>query len=706
MNTKKHHLILFLLLIFLVKTQAQVFIPFSYWKGLAPLTLSPASPLYMVVNDTRVITATGGMGVYTWSNAAGDGSSITSTSDPIDFLANTADYVARATANATDTITVTSGTATATLSVITYNSLAVSPTVITKAINSTQAFTATGGCLNGVNCAGGAYVFSVVSGGGSITSPGGVFTAPAIAGTTVIQVADSIGNTATATITVVNTLTINPASLKISVFSTNAFSAILGTPAYTYSVIAGTGGTGTVVAGTGVYTAPSTTGTNTVRVTDSLAATADSAETIIKPVDIQVGQYFACALHNEGSVKCWGTGLYGQVGNASTAVIGDDAAEIGGANVFINLGTGRTATSIAVGLDHACALLDNATVKCWGRNDRGQLGKGNTTTLGDTANEMGDNLTAINLGTGRTATAVYAFGYVSCAKLDNATVKCWGDNTYGQMGIGNTNHRGDAVNEMGDNLLPLSLGTGRTATKLVGGFSYICALLDNATVKCWGRNDRGQLGKDNSTTLGDTANEMGDNLTAVNINGNSGGARTATDLVGGYEYNCVSRDNASMICWGRNSNGQLGKGSTAGNDANIGDQAGEMAAIAAINMNAGFATLTNIYATGRTTCAKDNANMFKCWGRNTEGQLLLGNTTNATAPPAAALNIGAGLVVAKLFANYYTLCALFSTNDRIKCWGQGTNAAGAAHGVFISTSATHLGDAAGETGAGLPYINH
>ena len=700
-----------LLLFFSVQAPAQVFVPFSYWKGLAPLTVTSPSPLYIVAGYDSVITVTGGMGVYTWSNTAGDGSSITSTSDPDHFLDPSADYVARATNFATDVITVRSGSLTATVNVTTYAlPLAISPTTWIMQVTPpgpTKTFVGGGGCLMGANCTGGAFAFSVVSGGGSITSPGGVFTAPAAPGTTVVQVADSIGNTATATITVVNVLTISPITLKIAVFSTNAFSAIAGTPAYTYTVIPGTGGTGTVVAGTGVYTAPSTTGTNTVRVTDTIPNTSDSAVTIIKPVDIKVGQYFACALYNEGSVKCWGQNTYGQLGLAtgSTASVGNDATEIGGANLFVDLGTGRTATSIAVGYDHACALLDNATVKCWGRNSDGQLGKGNTTNLGDNIGEMGDSLTAINLGAGRTATEVYAFGYFSCAKLDDNSVKCWGDNLYGQMGVASTADVGNAANEMGDNLAAMSLGTGRTATKLAGGQYFVCALLDNATLKCWGRNNKGQLGKNNLFNLGDGANEMGDNLTAINVDGNGGAPRTVSDVVAGVEYVCVIRDNSTAICWGEGDAGELGDGDPG--DGEYGDEAGEMAVRASINMGAGFATLTNLYTSSQNTCAKDNANMFKCWGRNNEGQLLVGDTTNVKTPPAAALNVGTGLVVSKFYSNYRTLCALI-TNDRIKCWGRGTDSGGgAAHGIFISTSAAHLGDnSPGEVGDNLGYINH
>ena len=96
-----------------------------------------------------------------------------------------------------------------------------------------------------------------------------------------------------------------------------------------------------------------------------------------------------------------------------------------------------TASTIAPGYEHTCALLDNASVKCWGRNNYGQLGIDSTTNIGDSSGEMA-NLTAVNLGTGRTATAIAAGLYHSCAVLDNASVKCWGYNVYGQLGIDST----------------------------------------------------------------------------------------------------------------------------------------------------------------------------------------------------------------------------------------------------------------------------
>ena len=106
---------------------------------------------------------------------------------------------------------------------------------------------------------------------------------------------------------------------------------------------------------------------------------------------------------------------------------------------------------------------------------------------------MGDNLLAVNLGSGNTAVAISAGGGQTCALLHDGAVKCWGRNDTGQLGIGDTSNRGDQPNEMGDNLPAVDLGTGNTAIAISAGLQT-CALLDNQAVKCWGLNNFGQLG--------------------------------------------------------------------------------------------------------------------------------------------------------------------------------------------------------------------
>jgi alpha-tubulin suppressor-like RCC1 family protein len=101
--------------------------------------------------------------------------------------------------------------------------------------------------------------------------------------------------------------------------------------------------------------------------------------------------------------------------------------------------------------------LNGGNVKCWGRNDVGQLGLGDAAERSDGPGEMGESLPAVNLGTGKTAMAIAAGHYHTCALLNDSSVKCWGDNVYGELGLGDTAFRGGNPNELGDSLPTVKL---------------------------------------------------------------------------------------------------------------------------------------------------------------------------------------------------------------------------------------------------------
>jgi hypothetical protein len=184
----------------------------------------------------------------------------------------------------------------------------------------------------------------------------------------------------------------------------------------------------------------------------------------------------------------------------------------------VQVGTGRTVTQFVPGVASPCVRLDNLAVKCWGYNSFGQLGQGDTFHRGDNAGEMGDVLAVTDLGTGRTATSLFSGdSYHTCAILDDLTTKCWGRNGDGQLGLGDTNGRGDAAGEMGNSLPAVNVGTGRTVRTMGLGIVHTCAILDNGAVKCWGNNFYGQLGYGDTNNRGDGPNEMGDNLANVQL---------------------------------------------------------------------------------------------------------------------------------------------------------------------------------------------
>lgn len=152
-----------------------------------------------------------------------------------------------------------------------------------------------------------------------------------------------------------------------------------------------------------------------------------------------------------------------------------------------------------------------------GQSNLGQIGAGRLSSLGAAPGQMGDALAPVALGTGRTAVSVSTRFNHTCAMLDDASVKCWGWNIVGQLGLGDTADRGEAAGDMGDSLPVVPLGTGRTAVAVAPGITHTCAHLDDGSVKCWGQSDRGQLGLGDNQTRGDGAGEMGDALPAVDL---------------------------------------------------------------------------------------------------------------------------------------------------------------------------------------------
>src|SRR5262249_42554665 len=159
---------------------------------------------------------------------------------------------------------------------------------------------------------------------------------------------------------------------------------------------------------------------------------------------------------DNGRVKCWGGNFEGSLGLGNNQPHGTQPSEMGDGLPYVDLGTGRTAKAIAAGHEHTCVLLDNDKVKCWGEGTRGALGLGTNKSRGDDPNEMGDTLPYVDLGTGRTAKSIAAGGSATCAILDNDVLKCWGAGSDGELGVPTgTGNLGDSPNEMGDNLLPV-----------------------------------------------------------------------------------------------------------------------------------------------------------------------------------------------------------------------------------------------------------
>jgi alpha-tubulin suppressor-like RCC1 family protein len=227
-----------------------------------------------------------------------------------------------------------------------------------------------------------------------------------------------------------------------------------------------------------------------------------------------------CTLTAGGGVKCWGLNDYGQLGDGTLANRSTPVDVIG-------LTSGVNA--ISAGGSHTCALTAGGGVKCWGDNEFGQLGDG-TNTRSSTPVEVS--------GLANGVTAIAAGGWHTCALTRSGGAKCWGSNSWGQLGDGKNYDTNTPVNVTG-------LASGLTFLAATGG--HTCALTTAGGVKCWGSNEVGQLG--------DTTNI--NRNTPVDVNGLTSGV---TAIGVGSQHTCVVTLSGGIKCWGFNDSGQLGDG--------------------------------------------------------------------------------------------------------------------------------------------------
>jgi len=244
---------------------------------------------------------------------------------------------------------------------------------------------------------------------------------------------------------------------------------------------------------------------------------------------VSAGGYHTCAILNDDTVRCWGFGDDGRLGYANTATVGRGCRlPTSGSTCIpaprtenlgpVDLGAGRTAKAISAGLAHTCAVLDDGSVRCWGRGGGGRLGYGNEHSIGD--NESAGAAGPVDLGPGRTAQAIDAGGAFSCALLDNGAVRCWGFNSFGQLGYANTAPIGDG--ETPGSAGPVDLGPGRTATAISLGALHMCARLDDGAVRCWGYGANGRLGLCATASIGDDEAPSAVGPVALGITGITG----------------------------------------------------------------------------------------------------------------------------------------------------------------------------------------
>lgn len=306
-----------------------------------------------------------------------------------------------------------------------------------------------------------------------------------------------------------------------------------------------------------------------------------------------------------------------------------------------------TTTSLFLANSYAPATADSVTGSAfsWGLNNQGQLGNGTTTNTNvPGAVDMSGALS------GKTITEIAAGDDAACALTTDGQVFCWGDGTAGQLGNGGNT----------DSLVPTPIDTsgvlaGKTVIDISAMTLSMCALTSDGLIACWGDNLFGQLGNNNYGT------DQRSPVLFANLGAIAG--RTPTALsAGGFATMCAILDNGSAACWGAGVFGQMGNGTNAiENPTPIAvDMTGVLSGKRIASMSIG----------SYHVCALTTDRTLSCWGRNSQGQLGNGNTTDQSVP-ALVTTTGAlaGLTASAITAGAESSCAIASA--QVFCWGDG-----------------------------------
>lgn len=339
-------------------------------------------------------------------------------------------------------------------------------------------------------------------------------------------------------------------------------------------------------------------------------------------VAITAGEHYTCARRRGGAVVCWGRNQSGQLGSGSTAAFSATPVEVMGL-------TG--ATLVRAGMRHACALAAGGALRCWGENTFSQVGDGATA----------NRATPVAVAGLEPQRALALYATHACGLGVDGAVRCWGNNPSGEAGGGTETRSIPAAITGLNDVLDLQQGSG--ANVFTGaGTSWRCALRRGGTVACWGSasqgNASGQLGDGTTVNRTTPAPVMG--LTdAVQISVGSAAA-------------CALRRGGSAVCWGYNAFGQIGDGTTVNRPLPT--------------PVTGVPELAEIRTDGTTTCGRGVDGSVRCWGYNYWGQLGQGDQVPRPTPSVVA---GVGTNARELWVGNGFVCARLAAGQ-VSCWGR------------------------------------
>jgi len=365
--------------------------------------------------------------------------------------------------------------------------------------------------------------------------------------------------------------------------------------------------------------------------TNSLGQASDGTTTLLaQPTQVGVeadwttldaGDFAACGLRAPGALWCWGDGSTGQ-----TAQPGDESPKLGS----VKVGAGLDWTAVSSGLRFACGI-HAGKLSCWGSASRSALGLGyasdrtEPTFVGDATDFQS---LAVQMDDG-------------CAIHKTGELSCWGRNAFGHLGDGT----------MVSRAAPVTVGAGKLWQRVALGRTHTCGIASDNNVNglyCWGTEGNQELGNGVAVL---------NQLTPTLVSATPGNTSPWKELVAGLNHTCARREDGTIWCWGRNTQGQLGDATTT-----VRFDPKQVLPL-------GAADWVELSASGELTCGRRASGALFCWGRNDVGQLGVGDVVTPVSTPK---QVGTGLYSA-VSAGANHACAV-ATSGTLWCWGR--NASG------------------------------
>jgi serine/threonine-protein kinase len=286
---------------------------------------------------------------------------------------------------------------------------------------------------------------------------------------------------------------------------------------------------------------------------------------------------------------------------------------------------GVCATYVVAGDTHTCIRLSDGSLRCWGDNRYGQLGTGDTAPSPTARTVPLESVSKIFLPVGQGDLTLDVADF-SCAVTTTNALYCWGDNRWGAFG------------PLGDRALsPVEVRVPGTLSHASVGAGHVCALAADGSIACFGNDASGQVGRD-----GPKSQPVPFVVPGL----------VADKIVTGGSHTCARRPDGTMLCWGANDYGQLGNGSTTATA-----QPTEVLALAK--------RVVRLAAGANHTCAQTSEGELHCWGDNRYGQLGTGDRTRTLEPKKVS---GTADAASKVFAGGGHSCAIHADGS-FWCWG-------------------------------------